>query len=51
MNALFHGFEYIRAHIDKLLILTKKDLTDHVHKLDLTLNKLKEKGLKFGIER
>ena len=33
MNDLFHGFEFIRAYIDNLLVLTKGDLTDHVHKL------------------
>ena len=50
MNDLFHGFEFICACIDDLLILTKKDWTDHVQKLKLTLNKLNEKGLKFNIE-
>ena len=33
------------------MILTKEDWTDHVHKLELTLNKLKEKGLKCDIEK
>ena len=41
MNDLFQGFEYIRAYIYGLLILTKVDLTDHVQKLELALNKLK----------
>ena len=41
MNYLFHGFEFIRAYIDDLLILTKGDWTDHIHKLELSLNKLK----------
>ena len=43
MNDLFHGFEFIRAYIDNILILTKGYWTDHVHKLDLKLNKLKQK--------
>ena len=34
-----------------MLILTKGDLTDHAHKLELTFNKLKEKGLKCNIEK
>ena len=42
-NDLFHGFEFISAYIYDLLISTKGDWTDHVHKLELTLNKLKEK--------
>ena len=51
MNDLFHEFESIHAHIDDLLILTKRDWTDHVQKLKLTLNKLKGKRLKCNIER
>ena len=45
MNDLFHRFEFIRAYIDDIFILTKGDWTYHVQKLDLTLNKLKGKGL------
>ena len=41
MNDLFHGFEFIRAYIDNLLILTKRYWTDHVQNLELTLIKLK----------
>ena len=50
MNDLFHGFEFIRSYIDDILILTKGDWIDHVDTLELTLNKLKEKGLKCNIE-
>ena len=42
-NDLFHGFEFICECIDDLLILTRGDWTDHIQKLELTLNKLKEK--------
>ena len=41
MNYLFHGFEFICAYIDDLLILTKGNWTYHVQKLELTINKLK----------
>ena len=41
INDLFRGFEFIRAYIDDILILTKGDWTDHIHKLELSLNKLK----------
>ena len=51
MNYLFHGFEFIRAYIDDILILTKGYWTDHMQKLELTLNKLKGKGLKCNIEK
>ena len=50
INDLFNGFEFIQAYIDDLLILTKGYWTDHVQKLERTLNKLKEKGLKCNIE-
>ena len=50
MDDLFHGLEFIRAYIDDILILTKGDWTDNLQKLGSTINKLKEKGLKFNIE-
>ena len=46
INNIYHGFEFIRAYMYELLIITKKDWTDHVQKLELTLNRLKEKLLK-----
>ena len=51
INDLFHIFEFIRAYIDGLLVLTKGHWTDHVHKLESMLNKLKVKWLKFNIEK
>ena len=50
INDLFHALEFIRACIYDLYILTKRDWTDHVQKLELILNKLKVKGPKFNIE-
>ena len=50
-NELFYEFDFIRAYIDDLLILTKGDWTVHVQKLELTLNRLKERGLKYEIEK
>ena len=46
MNDLFHGFYFIHAYIDDILILTKVDWTYNIQKLELTLDKLKEKILK-----
>ena len=51
MNDLFHGFEFTCAYICNLLVLTKGYWKDHVHKLELTLNKPKVKGLKCNIEK
>ena len=36
--------------MDKILILTKGDWTYYVHKSELTLNKLNEKGLKCNTQ-
>ena len=51
INDLFHGFKFISAYIYDLLILTIRGWTDHVQSLELTLNKLREKGLKYNIEK
>ena len=51
MNNLFQGFEFICVYIDKILILTKLDWTDHEKGLKLTLNKMKEKIFKYNIEK
>ena len=51
MSDLFHGLKFIHAYIDNLFILTKRHWTDHEQKLELTSNKLKEKGIKYNIEK
>ena len=40
MNDLSHGFEFIHAYIDDLLILTKGDQTDPMPKINEMLLKL-----------
>ena len=42
INDLFHVFEFIRAYIYEIFVLTKGYWTDHVHNMELTLNKPKE---------
>ena len=51
MNDLFHGFKFIRAYIDDLLILKKGDWTNHLQNIEVKLIKLKVKGLKCNIEK
>ena len=51
MNIFLQGFEFIRDYIDKFLIPTKYDQKYHVKKLEPTLNKLKERGLKCNIKK
>ena len=41
MYDLFHGFEFIRAYMYELFILTKGYWTYNLLKLELRLNKLK----------
>ena len=50
INYLFHGFEFIGANIDNILVLIKVYWTDCLKKLELTLNKLKQKGLNCNTE-
>ena len=50
MNDLFHAFKFICVCTDEVLILTRGDWKDNVHKLEWTLNKLKDKGIKCNIE-
>ena len=51
MNEIFRGFEFIQAYIDDLLIVTNGDWSDHLEKLELTLQTLKDNGLKCNIEK
>jgi len=48
MNELFAGFEYIRAYINDLLVLSKDSYTDHLNKLDTVLDRLNQAGLKIN---
>ena len=48
MKEMFRGFEFIRAYIDDLLIITKGDWSDHLNKLERVQQKLKENRFKFN---
>ena len=51
MNNVFYGFEFIYVYMDENLILPKGYWKDDVQNLKLTLNKLKECGIKCNIEK
>ena len=51
MNDLFYGFEFIYAYIENLLIPTEGYWMNHVHNIELKINKLKGKGLKCNNEK
>ena len=50
MNELFHIFEFICVYIDDLLIFKKGYWKDYAKILELMLNQMKEKGLKYSIK-
>ena len=47
---IFHGFEFIQVYIECLLIITRIDWSNHLEKLELTLQYLKDNGFKFNIK-
>ena len=51
MSTLFADLEYVRTYIDDLLVITKGNLNDHLEKLDIVLNKLKQAGLKINANK
>ena len=48
---MFHKFEFIRAYIDDLLIITRGDWSDNLERLELTPQKIKDHGLKCNIKK
>ena len=51
MKKKFRGFEFIRAYIDELLIITRGDWSDNLEKLELNLQKIKDNGLRCNKEK
>ena len=51
MNEMLRGFGFIGAYIYDLLIIKKIDWSDHLEKLEITLQKIKYSGLKCNIEK
>ena len=48
MNEIFCGFEFIRPYIDEILIIIRVDYSNQLEKLELTLQNIKDNGLKFN---
>ena len=51
MNKLINVFEYARAYIDDLLIISNGNLEDHLNKVKIALYKLKATGFKINTEK
>ena len=48
---MFRGLEFIRPYINDLLMITKGDWSDHLEKMEQTLQKIKDNGLKCNVEK
>ena len=51
MSSLFEGLEFVRAYIDDLLTMTKGDFDDHLSKLRIVLQRLRDAGLKVNAKK
>ena len=51
MNEIFVVFDYVRAYIDDLLIITKGSFEEHLKQLDTVLEKLETAGLKINASK
>lgn len=51
MSELFEDLEFARVYIDDLLCLTKSTFQDHLKKLEVILNRLRQKGLKVNVAK
>ena len=51
MNGSFNGLEYVRAHIDNLLIISNGNFEDQLNKVKTVLKKLKVAGIKVNAEK
>ena len=51
MNELFNGLEYVRAHIDDLLIISNDNFEDHLNIVKIVLKKLKAAGVKINADK
>ena len=50
MNELFNGLEFVKAHIDNLLIISNGNNDDHLNTV-IVLKKLKAAGFKINVEK
>ena len=51
MAKLFDGIEFVRAYIDDFLVLTKSDFREHLEKLEIVLERVRDAGLKINASK
>ena len=51
MSTLMDSLEYVRTYIDDLLVISKGDWKDHLSKLDVVLQRLRDAGLKVNAKK
>ena len=48
MNNLFNELEFVKVYLDDLLVITNGSFDDHLEKLEIVLNRLREKGFQLS---
>ena len=48
MNSLFNKLSFVRAYIDDLLVLTKRNYDNHLKKVEIVLKRLEKAGLQVA---
>ena len=51
MSELMATLEFVRTYLDNLLCITKRDLRDHLNKLEKVFIKLQDAGLKINADK
>jgi hypothetical protein len=51
MSDLFHDIKYAKTYLDDLITLTKGSFSNHMSKLRIILQRLKDAGLKANVEK
>ena len=51
MSDLMTGLQFVRTYLDDVLVLTKNTWEDHLHKLDLVLDRIAKAGLKINAQK
>ena len=48
---LFHDLDYVRTHIDDILITSSESFEEHMQKLDLVLDRLEKAGFRANVRK
>lgn len=51
INSLFHDLDFVKVYIDDILIVSHKNEEDHLEKVNIVLERLKQADLKAKIQK